>query len=127
MKSTTNQQNRFETLMWKYMRWSGFLLIPLAFGHLAIMHVINSVYEIDYVWVIERRWAMLGWRLYDAMLLWITGIHGFNGLRIVINDYVHQPRLNKGLKVGSIGLLTLVFILGTIALIGAPAQPIISN
>ncbi len=124
IRSTTlkPQGSRFETLAWKYMRWSGVLLIPLAFGHLAIMHLINSVYEIDYQWVIEKRWALLGWRLYDAFLLWFAGLHGFNGLRTVINDYAHHPTLNRTLKVLLIGLLILIFALGTAALLLAPQE-----
>lgn len=118
------QGSRFEVLAWKYMRWSGVLLIPLAFGHLAIMHVINSVYVVDYHWVIEKRWALLGWRLYDAFLLWFAGLHGFNGLRTVINDYAHHPALNRALKVLLIGLLIVVFALGTAALLLAPQEPV---
>ncbi len=118
------QGSRFEVLAWKYMRWSGVLLIPLAFGHLAIMHVINSVYVIDYQWVIEKRWALLGWRLYDAFLLWFAGLHGFNGLRTVINDYIHHPPLNRALKVALIGLLIALFALGTAALLLAPQEPV---
>src|SRR5512139_1516288 len=90
--------NSFETTAWRYMRWSGVLLIPLAFIHLLIMHIINSVYVIDYHWVIEKRWAMLGWRIYDAFFLWFAGLHGFNGLRVVLNDYIHNPVTNRIVK-----------------------------
>lgn len=117
--------NTFEQTAWRYMRWSGVLLIPLAFGHLAIMHVINSVYEIDYHWVINTRWQFLPWRLYDAFLLWFAGLHGFNGLRIVVNDYVHNPGANRAWKIALIGLLILVFALGTAALVLAPNEPAI--
>jgi succinate dehydrogenase / fumarate reductase membrane anchor subunit len=116
--------NSFETTAWRYMRWSGVLLIPLAFGHLLIMHIINSVYVIDYEWVINTRWQFLPWRLYDAGLLWLAGLHGFNGLRVVINDYVHNPSTNRLLKWGLIGLLVIVFAVGTGALVFAPRTPV---
>lgn len=118
------QSNRFETLAWRYMRWSGVLVLPLVFGHLAIMHIINSVYAIDYEWVIAERWARLGWRIYDAFLLWFAGSHGFNGLRNIVNDYVHTPTLNRAIKVVMLVLLLFLVALGTIALLGAPLRPV---
>ena len=119
-KPSVTNINRFETLAWRWMRWSGVLLIPLAFIHLLFMHIINSVYVIDYHWVIEQRWAMLGWRIYDAFLLWFGGLHGFNGLRIVINDYVHNQNTARMLKIASFILLAVVFFVGSVALIGSP-------
>ncbi len=35
------------------------------------------------------RWASPGWRLYDLFLLVFGWIHGANGVRIVLDDYVH--------------------------------------
>ena len=114
--------NRFETLAWQYMRWSGLLLIPLALGHLAIMHIINSVYDID-VDFVAARWALLGWRVYDAGLLWLAGLHGMNGLRHVVDDYVANRGLNRALKVVMVVVLAFVFVLGSVALISGTRQP----
>ena len=122
-KPSVTNINRFETLAWRWMRWSGVLLIPLAFVHLLFMHIINSVYVIDYHWVIEQRWAVLGWRVYDAFLLWFGGLHGFNGLRIVINDYVHNQSTARALKWAAFVLLAIVFFVGSVALIGSPYTP----
>ena len=113
----------FETAAWLFMRWSGILLIPLAFIHLGIMHIINSVYDIDYQWVIEWRWAFLGWRIYDAFLLWFAGLHGFNGLRYVVNDYVHHTGIKRSLQIIGVLVMLFVLIVGSIALIGAPLPP----
>lgn len=127
VKSLPSEQNRFETTAWKLMRLSGVLIIPLAFIHLGIMHVINSVYTIDYQWVIEKRWAMLGWRIYDAFFLWFAGLHGFNGLRMVVKDYVHNETAFRAIGVGMVILMIVIFALGTIALIGAPLQPVLPS
>lgn len=116
------ESNRSETFWWKFMRWSGVLLIPLAFGHLLIVHLINSVGVIDYQWVIETRWSYLGWRIYDAFLLWFAGLHGYRGFHYVVNDYVHGKTLNRILTVGMTILMLAVLALGTIALIGAPFE-----
>src|SRR5688572_5716328 len=110
----------FETRAWQFMRWSGVLLLPLAFIHLAYMHIINSVYEINYHWVIEERWANWSWRVYDAFLLWFAGLHGFNGLRYVLNDYVMNRTLRRVLIILSIIVLAIVFTMGSVALIGSP-------
>lgn len=117
------QINRFESVAWRYMRWSGLALLPLAFGHLLIMHVLNSVYVIDYQWVIETRWAYVGWRVYDAALLWLAGIHGALGMRHVIKDYVHNPRASLALSLGVALLMVFLLVLGSVALIGAPFEP----
>jgi succinate dehydrogenase / fumarate reductase membrane anchor subunit len=120
MTTMPQTHNRFETLAWRYTRLSGVLIIPLAFGHLAIVHLINSVAVIDYQWVIETRWAFLGWRIYDAFFLWFAGLHGYNGLRMVINDYVHQPGLKRAMTYGAALVLVALLALGSIALIGTP-------
>ncbi|HLV45360.1 MAG TPA: hypothetical protein VKY39_10400 [Aggregatilineales bacterium] len=114
--------NRSATFWWRFMRWSGVLLIPLAFIHLAIVHLITSVAEINYQWVIETRWSLLGWRLYDAFLLWFAGLHGYRGALYVVNDYVHNPRLNRALTIILAVLLIAILALGSIALIGAPFE-----
>jgi succinate dehydrogenase / fumarate reductase membrane anchor subunit len=118
--SARSRINRFETVAWRYMRWSGILLVPLAFIHLAIMHLFNSVYVIDLDWVIQTRWSFVPWRVYDAFLLWFAGLHGFNGLRTVINDYATHTGLNRLLKVVMILVMLGVLFIGTVALVGAP-------
>ena len=119
--------DRFERLAWRYMRWSGVLLIPLAFGHLAIVHIINSVYVIDYEWVITTRWAFVPWRLYDAFLLWFAGLHGYNGLRAVIKDYVVNPGTRRLLYYATILVAIGVLVVGSLALVLAPIEPVELN
>lgn len=102
-------RSKFEVYAWLFMRLSGVALIFLALGHLAIMHLINTVHDID-VNFVARRWASLGWRTYDAALLALALLHGFNGLRYVIDDYVHGPRANRAVKwiVGFVGAVCIV-------------------
>ncbi len=76
-----------ELYAWLFMRVSGLLLLLLALGHLAIMHLIHSVDEINFAFV-AGRWANPLWRLYDWMLLTLALVHGFNGLRVMVDDYV---------------------------------------
>jgi succinate dehydrogenase / fumarate reductase membrane anchor subunit len=93
----------FELFAWFFMRISGVVLIILVLGHLAIMHVIHTVDEIDFDFV-ARRWASPFWRTYDLVMLWLALLHGVNGLRTVIDDYVHR----KGWRVVSLTVLALV-------------------
>lgn len=78
-----------ELYAWLFMRVSGLLLLLLALGHLAIMHLIHSVDEINFAFV-AGRWANPLWRLYDWMLLALALVHGFNGLRVMVDDYVRR-------------------------------------
>lgn len=99
----------FELFAWFFMRISGVVLILLVLGHLAIMHVINTVDEIDFEFV-AARWRSPFWRTYDLVMLWLALLHGLNGLRMVIDDYVHR----KGWRVVTLTTLALVgFVLLT--------------
>ena len=81
----------FETMAWLFMRYSAFLLIPLAFGHIILQDVIVGVHAIDIDYV-AMRWSMLGWRIYDILLLAFAFAHGMNGLRQVLMDYIRNER-----------------------------------
>ena len=82
--------------------------------------MLDSVAVIDHEWVLTTRWNLVWWRFYDAFLLWFTGLHAFNGLRVVINDYVHQKALNRILNFGAALILIAIFALGSIALVLTP-------
>jgi succinate dehydrogenase / fumarate reductase membrane anchor subunit len=71
------------------MRLSGLLLLFLALGHLVIMHLLNNVDGIDFAFV-AGRYRFAGWRLYDLALLLLALIHGFNGLRTILEDTVKK-------------------------------------
>jgi len=101
---------RFELGSWFFMRISGLLLLLLAVGHLFAMHIFSSVEHIDFDFVAER-YQTMGWRMYDLALLLLALLHGFNGLRTVLEDYVHAP----GWRVFLMALVyTLVFLLGVV-------------
>jgi len=93
----------FELFAWFFMRISGLVLIILVLGHLAIMHVIHTVDEIDFDFVV-RRWGSPFWRTYDLVMLWLALLHGLNGLRMVIDDYVHR----RGWRVVSLAALAVI-------------------
>jgi len=95
------------------MRISGLLLVLLALGHMFIMHVLVELTgnEIDFAFV-QSRWGTPFWRIYDFALLVLAFVHGANGARIVIADYVANRTL-RGLLVGLlIGLAGIWLVLG---------------
>ncbi len=93
------------------MRLSGIALLFLALGHLFIMHVFNSVHTIDYLFV-AGRYARSFWRAYDLAMLWLAMLHGLNGIRTLIDDYVKPPA--RGIAVKGLYILgTSFLILGT--------------
>jgi succinate dehydrogenase / fumarate reductase membrane anchor subunit len=87
----------FELYAWVFMRVSGVALLVLALGHLFIMHVFNSVHTIDYDFV-AGRYTRIFWRGYDLCMLWLAMIHGLNGLRTLIDDYLRPSARNLAIK-----------------------------
>lgn len=77
----------FELFAWFFMRLSGILLLILAIGHLVIMHLINSIDTIDYQFVVNR-WKTPFWKSYDGLMLFLALLHGLNGLRTILDDYL---------------------------------------
>ena len=110
--------SQIERFWWSFMRLSGLLIVPLVFGHLAMMHLIQGVFEITSaghtvvgtdlvnqtgtsVEFVANRWNLLVagvaiWRVYDFALLALVVAHGFNGLRYVLTDYtMDRPLLRR--------------------------------
>ena len=109
----------FETFSWYFFRVSGVLLIFLVIIHLILMHVTTDVAKTTYDFVAARYSNPL-WRLYDWLLLTLSLLHGMNGLRVVIDDYV-RGRAARLTLMSLAGTLLLVFLmLGTITLITFP-------
>lgn len=106
----------FETFSWYFFRISGIALIFLAIIHLILNHVTTDVACTSYQ-LISIRYDNPFWRLYDWLLLTLALLHGMNGLRVVIDDYVRTRGWRLALQ-STVGLLTLAFfLLGTITLI----------
>jgi succinate dehydrogenase / fumarate reductase membrane anchor subunit len=98
------------------MRVSGLALLFLALGHLLIMHIIHNVDNIDFRFV-AARYATPFWRTYDLLMLWFAMIHGVNGVRTVLVDYV-SPRGWRTVSLASLFLLGFVLLtLGSIAIL----------
>src|SRR5918995_4553788 len=106
-----------EVWWWFFMRISGVILIFLVLIHVYVMHLIDGgVERVDFAFVAER-WDNVGWRTFDWLMLFLGLLHGANGLRIVINDYVHRPGLRTTLKAALYTVTTVLMIMGTAVLV----------
>lgn len=132
-----NRPSQLDVWFWKFMRVSGLLILPLVFGHLAMMHIIQGVFEITHegsaivgtnaindsgtaVEFVGERWDYLVagvavWRLYDGALLGLIVLHGFYGLYLVVNDYAHNIVVKRALN------WSIVFGAATLIIVGAAA------
>lgn len=114
-------QNKTEALAWKWMRYSGLLLIPLAWAHVAIQDVLVGVHAIDLDYV-AMRWASLGWRVYDFLLLAFAFAHGVNGLRQVIHDFIPDEKVMRVISRILFAFWLLLSVIGAAAIIGGVRQ-----
>jgi succinate dehydrogenase / fumarate reductase, membrane anchor subunit len=104
----------FELWSWLFMRLSGIVLLFLAVGHVLIMHVMEEgVERVDFNFVADR-WASPLWRTWDWMMLSLSLLHGINGVRVIIQDYVR----GSGARLAWNSVFVIVgfalFVLGTI-------------
>ena len=79
-----------ERMAWLFTRISAVVLLVMAVFHLLYMHIAMGTDAISFQ-LIAWRWQFPGWRLFDLCLLVFGWLHGANGMRIVIDDYVHSP------------------------------------
>lgn len=99
---------------WVYMRASGVLLVVLIFGHLFVNLMLGEgIKGIDFAFV-AGKFASPFWQWWDVLMLWLALIHGANGMRTIVNDYVTGATARKVL-VWAIGLSAgLLILLGTL-------------
>jgi succinate dehydrogenase membrane anchor subunit len=109
-------ESGLELYAWFFMRISGVVLLFLALGHLLIMHIIHNVDNIDFQFVAQR-YATPFWRTYDLAMLWLAMIHGVNGVRTVVVDYI-SPRGWRTASLASLYVLGFILLtLGSVAIL----------
>ena len=103
-----------ELWWWLFMRMSGVLLLFLAVGHVVIMHVVDGGIDRVNFEFVAGRWQGVLWRTWDWLLLSLALLHGVNGLRVVIQDYVRKPQARFLLNWFFYILGFVIFAIGTI-------------
>ncbi len=106
-----------ERFWWYFMRLSGLALVFLALGHMLIMHVLVELTggEINFAFV-QSRWGTPFWRIYDFLLLVLAFVHGANGTRVVIGDWIAN-RTARGLLIGILLFVSALWLLLGMAVI----------
>jgi len=112
----------FELFSWYFFRISGLALVFLAVFHVIIMHVVNTVNEIDHAFIVDR-WSSPFWQAYDFLLLVLALLHGVNGARVSIDDYVRSSGWRLA-AYSTLAIITLIFlVIGMLAIVTFdPAQ-----
>lgn len=95
-------------------RGTGLLLVVLALGHFALTHIITDVAETDGDFI-ARRWANVGWVVWDAALLMAALAHAGAGLRAIFRDYA--PSRHRTYFGVAVAVLALFFALGSATLV----------
>lgn len=108
-------QTNWELVWWVFMRVSGLALIFLVFGHLFFNNIQVNAGDIDYDYVASR--FSLSWvKVYDSFLLGLAMLHGVNGLRYSVEDYIKRPARRFWAKVGLFSVAGVIFVLGVMTL-----------
>ena len=109
-------KQNFETWSWFFMRISGLILIFMSLLHFTITHIINDVVETDFEFV-AARWDNPLWRTFDWTLLALALLHGLNGLRWIIDDYVVSRRARAAVKAVLYSVSGILFAYGTFTIV----------
>ena len=107
----------FELWTWLFMRISGLVLLVLAVGHVLIMHVFEEgVDRVDFAFI-QLRWASPFWKTWDWLMLVLALIHGVNGLRVIVLDYVRPAGARLAINSFFTILGAALMALGTIVVV----------
>ena len=146
------QASPVERFWWSFMRLSGIAIVPLVFGHLALMHVVQGVFDItaaqtvagtmssngtigavpSAVEFVYHRWSYAAggvfiWRVYDLFLLVLVTLHGFNGLRYVLTDYTSFSPFARRTSVALCTVMAAVLLAVGAAALFVPLEKDIIN
>ncbi|MDO8338326.1 MAG: succinate dehydrogenase hydrophobic membrane anchor subunit [Microcella sp.] len=112
----TRRGMNLEKWGWMYMRASGVVLVVLIFGHLFVNLVAGEgVKQIDFAFVAGKLTDPF-WIVWDTLLLWLALIHGANGMRTLVNDYVTKPKVRSALHFALAASTAVLLILGTLVI-----------
>jgi succinate dehydrogenase / fumarate reductase membrane anchor subunit len=75
-----------------------------------------GVERVSFAFVAER-WDNVGWKTFDWVMLALGLLHGTNGLRIIIDDYVRRPGVRTAIKGSLYGLAFILAIMGTAVIV----------
>jgi succinate dehydrogenase / fumarate reductase, membrane anchor subunit len=114
-QAKTTYSTNSELAWWVFMRVSGLALIFLTFGHLFMSNILIDAGKVDYVYVAQR-FSTTWVKIYDTFLLGLAMLHGGNGLRYSVEDYVQNPSRRFVAKMVLYVLVIGIMLYGIISL-----------
>jgi succinate dehydrogenase hydrophobic anchor subunit len=119
----------FEYIMWIFMRISGMAVILLAAAGMAGALIMGARTQMDLPtlmrWTffpnpnhvvnsnipdVAVGWATAYWQIMQMLIIFLIGTHAYNGLRIVLEDFIGQSFLQPLLR----GLVFLLWLFSLI-------------
>ena len=108
--------SKFETYMWFFTRLSGVLFLLMGAFNLVYANLVGGQGNMDVA--AQFRWAFFPiafhvestavevtpnfsnpfWQVYSFLLITFAATHGYNGIRVILQDYVRHPLVLAGLK-----------------------------
>ncbi len=102
---------------WFFMRISGIVLLFLVLGHFTIVHLLGEgIDRVDFAFV-SGRWSSPFWQTWDWCMLFLGMLHGANGMKVIIEDYVRKPGRRAALKSVLYTVTFILLILGTLIIL----------
>jgi succinate dehydrogenase hydrophobic membrane anchor protein len=104
--------SRVDLYVWWAVRISSLALFVLALAHFSMTHFVFDPGIQSAEWVRQTRWNSITLRVLDWGMLMAVLVHGFLGMRTVMQDYV-PSRIRQGSLIGLYAIALLLFVLGT--------------
>jgi succinate dehydrogenase / fumarate reductase membrane anchor subunit len=115
----------FEYGMWLFTRISGLALMLFAAVSMGIAFSLGGRTQLDmssmFRWMffpnpnhvinsnipdVTAGWSNAFWQIYSMLMILLAGIHGFNGVRMILEDYIERPLIIAILR----GLTVLLLV-----------------
>ena len=104
-----------ELTWWIFMRISGLLLVFLVLGHIYMTFIQVSESDATYDAVVSKL-SNPAWKFYDWLILVLAIMHGVNGARYSIEDYVRSRPNRFWVKGVFFSVVGTILVLGTVGL-----------
>lgn len=100
---------------WIFMRISGLILVFLILGHIYMTFIQVSESDATFDAVVAKL-TNPAWKFYDWLILLLAMLHGVNGARYSIEDYVRSRPNRAWVKGIFYTVCAVIFLLGTVGL-----------
>lgn len=102
---------------WFFMRISGIVLLFLVLGHFTIVHLLgDGIERVNFAFV-SGRWSSPFWQTWDWTMLFLGMLHGANGMKVIIDDYVRNPGARVLLKSTLYTVSLILILLGSLIIL----------